>query len=117
MTVLPPDAERQLIRMRSLEPPVDLVDSIMAEVEATPQIRAGPDLRAVSGFVLAAATVLLAMAVLLRLGAPNIGPAPTPVPLDQLPSAGTVEARISVDAGDVPARRERAGTRGADLKR
>lgn len=35
MTVLPPDAERQLIRMRSLEPPVDLVDSIMAEVEAT----------------------------------------------------------------------------------
>ena len=103
MTVLPPDVERQLIRMRSLEPPVDLVDSIMAEVEATPQIRGGPDFRAVSGFVLAAAAVLLAIAILLRLGAPNVGPAPTPVPLDQLPSAGTVDARISVDPSDVPA--------------
>ena len=103
MTALPPDAERQLIRMRSLEPPVDLVDSIMAEVEATPQIRVGPDFRAVPGLALAAAAVLLALAVLLRLGAPNVGPAPTPVPLDQLPSAGTVQARISIDPGDVPA--------------
>lgn len=103
MTTLPPNAGRQLARMRSLEPPIDLVDSIMAEVEATPQLRRGPDLRTVSGFVLAAAAVLLAMALLLRFGAPDVGPQPTPVPLDQLPSAGSVQARISVAADDVPA--------------
>jgi streptogramin lyase len=102
MTALPPDAQRYLTRMRSLDPPVELVDSIMAEVEATPQVRSGPDLRAISDFVLAAAAVL-AIAVLLRVGTPNVGPAPTPVALDQLPSAGRVEARISVDASDVPA--------------
>ena len=103
MTALPPDAERQLMRMRSLEPPVDLVDSIMAEVEATPQVRPGPDLRSVSGFVLAAAAALLAIALLLRFGAPDVGPTPSAVPLDQLPSAGSVEARISIEADDVPA--------------
>lgn len=103
MTALPPNAERHLIRMRSLDPPIDLVDSIMVEVEVTPQVRPGPDLRAASGFVLAAAAVLLAIAVLIRFGAPNVGPAPTPVPLDQLPSAGSVEAQISIDADDVPA--------------
>ena len=103
MTVLPPDAERYLVRMRSLDPPIELVDSIMAEVEATPQLRPAPDLRTVSGFVLAAAAVLLAIAVLFRLGAQNVGPPPTPVPLDQLPSAGTVDAQISMEVGDVPA--------------
>lgn len=103
MTALPPDAQRYLGRMRSLEPPVELVDSIMAEVEATPQVRSGSDLRAMSTFVLAAAAVLLAIAVLLRIGAQDVGPAPTPVPLDQLPSAGSVQARISIEASDVPA--------------
>jgi outer membrane protein assembly factor BamB len=102
MMALPPDAQRYLVRMRSLGSPVELVDSIMAEVEATPQVRPGPDLRAISGFALAAAAALLAFAVLLRLGAPDIGPAPTPVPLDQLPSAGRVQARIPVDASDTP---------------
>ena len=103
MTALPPDAERQLMRMRSLEPPIDLVDSIMAEVEATPQVRPGPDLRAASGFALAAAATLLAIALLLRFGAPDVGPTPSAVPLDQLPSAGSVEARISIEPDDVPA--------------
>lgn len=101
MTALPPNAQRHLVRMRSLEPPIDLVDGIMAEVEATPQVRS-PDLRTVSGFVLAAAAVLLALAILLRFGVPDVGPAPTPVPLDQLPSAGSVVLQTSVAAGDVP---------------
>lgn len=102
MTSLPPDAGRYLVRMRSLTPPVELVDSIMAEVEATPQARPGPDLRTVATFTLAAAAALLAVALLLRITAPNVGPAPSPVPLDELPSAGAVQARISIEQGDVP---------------
>lgn len=103
MTALPPDAHRYIVRMRSLEPPIDLVDSIMAEVEATPQIRYGPDLRALSGFVLNAAAALLAVALLLRFAVPNVGTAPTPVPLDELPSAGRIQARISIEVNDAPA--------------
>ncbi|HEX6014418.1 MAG TPA: hypothetical protein VFY87_22000, partial [Geminicoccaceae bacterium] len=86
-----------------MDPPIDLVDSIMAEVEATPQVRAWPDVRTIASFTLAAAAALLAIVVLLRFGAQNVGPAPTQVPLDELPSAWRLEARISVDANDVPA--------------
>ena len=103
MTALPPNAQRQLMRMRSLDPPIDLVDSIMAEVEATPQVRAWPDTQTIASFTLAAAAALLAIVVLLRFGIQNVGPAPTSVPLDELPSAGRLEARISVDVNDVPA--------------
>jgi streptogramin lyase len=103
MTALPPHAQRHLMRMRSLEPPIDLVDSIMAEVEATPQVRSGPALRTVFEVVLAAAVVLLAVAVPLRFGARDVGPAPTPPALDQLPSAGSVVARIPVEPADEPA--------------
>jgi streptogramin lyase len=103
MTALPPDAQRYLVRVRSLKPPIDLVDSIMAEVEATHQVRSDPDLRALADFILAAAAALLAVAVLVRFGVPNVGTSPTPVPLEQLPSVGRVQAQISVDVDDVPA--------------
>jgi outer membrane protein assembly factor BamB len=60
------------------------------------------DLQTASRLMVAAAAILLALAVVLRFGPPNVGPAPTPVPLDQLPSAGDVVARYSVEADDVP---------------
>ena len=100
---LPADATRYLAAMRRVDQPIDLVDSIMAEVESTPQVRPSPDFRISSGLVLAAAAVLVALAVLLRFGAPTVGPAPTPVPLDELPAAGQVQARFSIEADDVPA--------------
>jgi outer membrane protein assembly factor BamB len=100
---LPADAARYLTAAGRLEQPIDLVDSIMAEVESTPQVRPAFDLGITSGLMLAAAAVLLALAVLVRLGAPNVGPAPTPVPLGELPSAGQVQNRFSIEADDVPA--------------
>jgi outer membrane protein assembly factor BamB len=99
---LPADAARYLRTMRRLEQPVELVDSIMAEIEATPQVRPAPDVRAFAAFVAGAAAVLVALLVLLPLRWPNVGPASTPVPLDQLPSAGQIEARISIQPDDVP---------------
>lgn len=100
---LPADAARYLAAVRRLDQPIDLVDGIMAEVESTPQVRPGPDFRSPSVLMLAAAAALLAIAVLLRFGVPNVGPAPTPVPLNELPSAGQVQDRFSIDADDVPA--------------
>jgi outer membrane protein assembly factor BamB len=44
----------------------------------------------------------LALVVLLPLRGPNVGPASTPVPLGQLPSAGQIEARTSIQPDDVP---------------
>src|SRR5207253_908762 len=93
-----PEAVRYLDRMRSLEPPIDLVDRIMAEVEATPQLRPGlvavPPPMMVAATVAAAAAVLLAFALLVRL-APNVGPAPSPSPGGaRLPTAGTVLHRF-----------------------
>lgn len=99
---LPADAARYLAAVRRVEQPIDLVDNIMAEVESTPQVSPAPDVRTVSRLILAAAAVLLALAVILRFGAPNVGPAPTPVPLDQLPSAGQLQNRYSIEADDVP---------------
>lgn len=99
---LPANAARHLAAVRRLEAPVDLVDNIMAEVEATPQVRPAPTVQVASGVLLVAAAVLLGIALLLRIGTPNVGPSPTPIPLDELPSAGNVLARISVEAEDVP---------------
>lgn len=97
---LPAHARQFLTAVRKMEPPLDTVDAIMAEVENTPQIRVWnwqlPVLAA------AAAAVILAVLVL-RLLPQNVGPAPTPVPVEELPSAGSVIATISVEGGDTPA--------------
>jgi outer membrane protein assembly factor BamB len=78
---LTPAAAGYLVRMRSLERPVDLVDRIMREVESTPQARRG--LAALPMPVLiagAVAAVVLAVAILLQVAQPNIGPQPSPTP-------------------------------------
>jgi streptogramin lyase len=107
-TDLPPAAARFLDRVRSLEPPVDLVDRIRDAVDATPQQRgflAGlPRFSVPRPAVLAAvaAAALLIAALLLRLGPLQVGPpvSPSPVPIDRLPSAGQMVARWAVGAGD-----------------
>ena len=98
---LPPDAARYLAQMRSLDRPPDLVDRVMAEVEATRQERAAffstiPNWLLVAGAVAAA---ILVAALLLRFAPPNVGPetSPTPAPSGQLPSAGTIVNRFAVD--------------------
>jgi hypothetical protein len=94
---LAPEAARYLDRMRSLDRPIDLVDSIMAEVEATPQLRSWFAVLPRPVIITAAvAAALLAVALLLRFGQPNVGPQPSPsqVPSGQLPSAGTVLNRF-----------------------
>jgi hypothetical protein len=102
MSSLPPDARRYLHRMRSLEPPIDFVDSVMAEVESTPQVRALIDLRALVGLGVAAAAVVVVAVLLQLVTSPSIEPGATPTPLDQLPSAGQVDARYQVEVDDVP---------------
>jgi hypothetical protein len=94
---LAPEAARYLDRMRSLERPMELVDSIMGEVRATPQLRSGFAILSRPVIITAAvAAALLAVALLLRFGQPNVGPQPSPsqVPSGQLPSAGTVIDRF-----------------------
>lgn len=109
---LTPEAARYLDGMRSLRPPVDLVEHVMVEVEATPQERLGfaglprPVLFAAGAVAVAAAVV--ALAALLQ-SAPNVGPHTTPAPsvseqssLDQLRSAGEVVNRTPVEVDRVP---------------
>ena len=97
---LAPDAARYLDRMRSLERPIDLVDRIMAEVEATPQARPAWSVRPVTVFAAAAvAAVIVAIALLVR-QPPNIGP-PNPTQ-HGLPSAGEVVNRIPWDPTLLP---------------
>jgi outer membrane protein assembly factor BamB len=107
---LTPEAARYLDGMRSLRPPVDLVEHVMVEIEATPQERLG--LAALPRPVLyagvaAVAAAVVALAVLLRPAPPNVGPQTTPSPeasaqsLDQLPSAGEVVSRTPADVDQV----------------
>lgn len=100
---LPPDVSQYISGMRRLDRPEELVDSIMAEVEATPQEVRRPPAITAAMVAAAVAASLLAVALLLRFGPPPIGPTQTPIPLADLPSAGAVLDRISTEVGDEPA--------------
>jgi streptogramin lyase len=103
---LTPEVARYLNRMRSLDRPVELVDRIMAEVEATPQLRpawfAALPVPVLVAAVAAAAVI--AVAVVFRLAPPHVGPqpSPTPVPSGQLPTAGEVVNRIPIESTYAP---------------
>lgn len=108
---LPDSARRVFDALREVEPPVDLLHSVLTEAEATPQERG---LR--FGWLPAATTVAAAVGVIVlavvfapRLG--QIGPAPSaigspihasPVAIDRLPVAGSVETQVTVPQGAYP---------------
>lgn len=109
---LPASADRYLGEASRLEPPSDLLDAVMREVDGTPQRRAIPRSLLSLGVV-----AVLVGAILLSPGSrppgsdSPAGPAPqasgaayvTPPALDSLPSGGAVEAEIDLPAGAYPA--------------
>ena len=98
---LPPPTRRALDELRRLEPPRDLLRSVVLEAETTPQrgsTRGG--LRLVA-FATAAATLLVVVAIALP-QLPNVGPpgsAGTSPAGSTLPPGGAVDLRIPVPDG------------------
>ena len=98
---LPEPTRRALDELRRLEPPPDLLRSVVLEAETTPQ--RGPTLSGIrlAAFASAAAILLVAVAIALP-QLPNVGPSRSAErsPTDSdLPLGGTVDLRIPVPDG------------------
>lgn len=119
-TELPEPVRRYFKEVARMEPPRDLLDATIAQVETQPRINrfSLPTAFAAAG---AAAVILIAIAFgvfnlalgpptgaegspsLTPLASPTEPPIVTPPPLDGLPSAGTVEGRFPVGDAGFPA--------------
>ena len=121
---LPEPVRRYFLEVAQMEPPADLLDAAVAEIERTPHVNRFAALP-IFGFV-AAAVVVIGILVfsLLPTIAPNVGdaspsptaseapPSETPVPaflpietlppLDELPSAGSVVDTFDVGDAGIP---------------
>ncbi|MCV0402608.1 MAG: PQQ-like beta-propeller repeat protein [Chloroflexi bacterium] len=111
---MPPPApvRRHVDALRRAEPPTDLLDSVMAEVERTRQVgqlRMMPIV--VGGSLAAVAAAAIGIAVLFsspdRVGGPDAtrtplpSPASQPAPIRDLPAAGSVEATAPIGPGQI----------------
>ena len=110
---LPDETRRVVDAVRRADLPDGLLESVVAEVEVTPQERAFRIawLPAASGVAVAAAVVAVAVFAGGRIGSFGGSPspssatasgAPTSVPLDELPLAGAIEGQTRVADGAHP---------------
>jgi glutamine cyclotransferase len=114
---LPEPVRRYFEEVARMEPPVDLLNAAITQVESEPRVNRFSLLPA---FVAVAATALIAAVIAfnvfgLKLGPPTgtdtsptpeasatVPPVQTPPPLDGLPSAGAVEGRYAVGNAGAP---------------
>jgi len=113
---LPEPVRRYFLEVSRMQPPADLLDAAVAEIERSPRVNRFAALP-IFGFVAAAAVVIgLLVYTMMTPALPDVGdeptpsaaPDPTPVPIatlapiEGLPSAGSVAATYDVGDAGVP---------------